>query len=256
MMTRGIYCYIDKKTNKIVYVGKDSYINRNMRHKAHYRKSLYNDQPINKILQNNLDRYEYRVLEEGDFSEKELNNLEINYISRYNPFFNFTKGGDGALGYKHTEERKKFFSKNNPMKSPKQRERMRKDNPMKNPDIVNKMLQTKRERGYFKPENNPMYGKHHSEETKRKISVTNKGRTYSEEEKNQISLSVSKSRNTSGYYRVVKERSKRVNQGFLWTYSWVDKDKKRKKLQSIDIEKLRKKVEARGLPWFKMDTVS
>lgn len=30
----GIYAYIDKKTNKIVYIGKDSHIYKNSRNKA------------------------------------------------------------------------------------------------------------------------------------------------------------------------------------------------------------------------------
>ena len=33
-MSKGIYAYIDKKDNNIVYVGKDSNIHKNKRHKA------------------------------------------------------------------------------------------------------------------------------------------------------------------------------------------------------------------------------
>ena len=36
-MSLGIYCYIDKKDNKIVYVGKDSNIDKKRRHKDHHK---------------------------------------------------------------------------------------------------------------------------------------------------------------------------------------------------------------------------
>ena len=60
---KGIYCYIDNKTDEIVYVGKDSKINKhNNRHYQHTRKCNYNHQIINKIIQNNPSRYSYEVL--------------------------------------------------------------------------------------------------------------------------------------------------------------------------------------------------
>ena len=49
-MTRGIYTYVDKKSNEIVYIGKDSNIDTNERHKQHFQPSKYNEQPINRIL--------------------------------------------------------------------------------------------------------------------------------------------------------------------------------------------------------------
>jgi hypothetical protein len=41
------------------------------------------------------------------------------------------------------------------------------------------------------PENNPMYGKHHSEETKKKISEAQKGRVFSEETRQKMSIAQS-----------------------------------------------------------------
>lgn len=101
---KGIYCYKDLKNNKIVYIGKDSHIEKDKRHKQHMARSHYNNQPFNRALQNNSSRYIYSRLKEGNFSEKLLNALEILYIRRYNPKFNFTKGGDGVLGLKQTHE--------------------------------------------------------------------------------------------------------------------------------------------------------
>lgn len=42
-MTNGIYCYLDKETDKIVYIGKDSHIDKDMRHKHHMQKSKKNE---------------------------------------------------------------------------------------------------------------------------------------------------------------------------------------------------------------------
>ena len=130
---KGIYCYIDNKTDEIVYVGKDSKINKhNNRHYQHTRKCNYNHQIINKIIQNNPSRYSYEVLFIGKgkyIDDNLLNNLEIGYIGTYNPKFNFTKGGDGRSG---------VIPWNKGMEFPK--------------------------------ENHPLYGKHLSEETRLKIS--------------------------------------------------------------------------------------
>lgn len=105
----GIYCYVDKKTNEIVYVGKDSHIDTHRRHKDHHRPSAYKLQKINQVLQNNPKRYIYKVLKSWDkvkFHDKLANALEIIYIKRYNPKFNFTKGGEGIIGFKHSKETK------------------------------------------------------------------------------------------------------------------------------------------------------
>lgn len=251
-MTQGIYCYVDKKDNSIVYIGKDSYIHKEMRNKGHYRKSLYNDQPINRILQNNINRYEYKVLEEGNISQKILNALEMSFIQRYNPKFNFTKGGDGTLGYRHTEEYKNFKSKNNPMKHPFQRKRMKENNPMKNPETVKKAFETRKRNGYIplSGENHPMYGKKHSIEAREKMSNSHKGARFIQKQK----IEMSRKKNTSGFYNVSKEKNKRCKQGFIWSYSYIDyTDNKRRKIQSIDIKKLEQKVKEKGLYWEKFE---
>lgn len=97
----GIYCYRDIKTGKIVYVGKDSYIEKDRRHKDHMRPYNYDAQPINRVLQNNPDRYKYEVISKGEYSQKVLNNLEIVFINMYSPRFNFTTGGDGGYVCKY-----------------------------------------------------------------------------------------------------------------------------------------------------------
>lgn len=85
-----------------------------------------------------------------------------------------------------------------------------------------------------KGKNNPYYSNpnnyHHSEESKQKIS---------------------EARNTSGYFRVYKNKNKECKQGFIWCYQYFDNGKN-KRIASVDIKKLEEKVKAKGLPWRKI----
>lgn len=218
-ITRGIYCYIDKKDNQIVYVGKDSNIDKNMRHKQHFQSSKHDAQPINRILQQNPNRYTYQVLVWNVDSQERLNALEIQYIRQLKPKFNFTDGGDGSSGFKHSEESRKKMSENN------------------------------------KGENNPMYEKKHSEETRKKMSESKKGennsmygKTHSEKTKKKISESLSKNLNTTGFYRVYKQKNSRYKQGFRWIYQYFDNNKC-KRISSTDLKKLEQKVLLNNLEW-------
>ena len=120
MVLCGIYCYIDKLTKEVVYVGQDSNIHRNHRHLEHLRYSHYNRQHFNRVLQNNPNRYCYKILSVFNPNHKPqelLNALEISYIKFFGTFrpetgkgFNFNKGGGGSLGKKLSEETKQKIS--------------------------------------------------------------------------------------------------------------------------------------------------
>ena len=139
-MSNGIYLYIDcEKDGEVVYVGKDSNIHKNRRHKQHMSKCNYNAQQINRVLQKNPGRYKYVVFAEGEFSQEELNSMEIEAISVFNPKFNFTNGGEGVSGFTHSAETKAKISEAN------------------------------------KGKNHPMYGKNLSAETRAKMSEAKKG---------------------------------------------------------------------------------
>lgn len=199
---KGIYQYKDLETGDIVYVGKDSIINKKVRYTAHLSPSQYDKQKINRVIQNNPTRYEYSVLySSDDVSESDLNMLEMTFIERYNPKFNFTKGGDGTNGYKHSEETKKKISETHT-------------------------------------------GKTLSEEHKQKLSESHKYKTLSDEHK----IKISKSKNTTGYFRVCKQKDKTCKQGFTWHYRYYE-DGKRKIIGSVSLEKLEQKVKAKGLEW-------
>lgn len=199
---KGIYCYIDSENDKIVYVGKDSNIDKNTRRIAHLAPSAYNAQPINRILQNNPDKYNYRILwKVSDCTDNHLNQMEIYYIRENDPKFNFTKGGDGSFGFEHSEESRKKMSESH----------------------KNKKL---------------------SDEHKRKISETQKGKKFSDEHKRKMSESISKTKNATGFYRVSKQKDNGCKQGFIWLYTYQNK-----KISSVNLLKLKEKVEAQNLPW-------
>lgn len=87
------------------------------------------------------------IYQEQNLSDQKLLDLEVHYIEQYNSYhngYNQTLGGLGSQGYKHSETVRKNQSQ----------------------------LMSEKYQG----ENNPFYGKKHTEETKDKISKKNKGR--------------------------------------------------------------------------------
>lgn len=127
---------------------------------------------------------------------------------------------------------------------------------------------------HFSGENNPMYGKHLSEETKQKISNTLKGRELPKETRVKIidahtnrfvnndksihlrgertleeCIANSKRQNTSGYFRVTKGKNSACKQGFTWCYKYYDENGKQQNITCVDIDKLKQKVLSKGLEW-------
>ena len=107
-----------------------------------------------------------------------------------------------------------------------------KDGVKTNNCIMNLQLLTKSEHHklHSKCENHPMFGKHHSDETRRKISEAKK------------------CENTTGYYRVYKQKNPAYKQGFTWAYQYYE-DGKHRTTSSTDIKKLEEKVRQKGLKW-------
>lgn len=246
-MTMGIYCYIDRKDNKIIYIGKDSSIDIHKRHNDHFYPSNYNYQKINQVLQNNPDRYIYQVLVWDVATQDRLNALEIQYIRHLNPKFNFTEGGEGVLGWRHSEEAK---------------QKMRQPRPS------------------IQGENHPFYNKHHTKETKEKLSQIGKalwedpnsifnsqeyrkklsennsrywsGKKRTEKCKKKISQTLSQKYNKTGFYRVSQEYNKRYKKGFRWAYSYRQ-DNQKKKVSAMDLETLKNRVLEKQLEWRILD---
>lgn len=117
---KGVYGYYDKKNDYYSYIDIDSniddYNNRNYQHNL---KSGYKEQKINQVLQNNPNRYEYRVLIKGNYNRTQLNKIERLLIKVLKTFrydypernvFNFTKGGDGGVKNKYAKIVKSGFT--------------------------------------------------------------------------------------------------------------------------------------------------
>ena len=175
----GVYCYEDTfKDNQIVYVGKDSNIARKQRHRDHTNPSKYNAQKINRILQNNPGRYKYKILKQWEKSNKSpwlADVVEILYIRRHNPKFNFTIGGDGARG----------CTPWNKGVSPSEETRKKISEANKGRQAWNKGKTLSDE--YRKKLSDAHKGIPQSEESKRKKSESLKGRTRPDEVKKKIS---------------------------------------------------------------------
>ena len=189
---KGIYQYRDLKTDEIVYIGKDSHIENNVRHNAHKNPSKYNHQPFNKILQNNPTRYQYEIIYAGNFDDNLLNTLEINSIAEEKPKFNFTKGGDGITGYNHSNESKRKIgeaSKGRKHSEESKRKLSEANKGEKNPNYGKQpTLETRKKLSKAnKGKNHPNYGKHLPKETRHKISESHKGKKLSDETKHKIS---------------------------------------------------------------------
>lgn len=153
---------IYKITNKIngkVYVGQtiQTLNARKNEHKKRARNRanfpLYN--AINKY---GVENFKIVQIDEAD-SLEELNLKEQYYIKHFNSMYpngyNLTSGGAGTLDYRHTDE--------------------------------DKVKMSELKKGMFKGENNPFYGKHHTEEQKAKWRRERKGKKLSEEHKQKIS---------------------------------------------------------------------
>lgn len=99
-----------------------------------------------------------------------------------------------------------------------------------------------------KKQSEALKGYKHSIESRINMSNARRGIVFSEEHKKNISKSKSKAKNTTGFYRVFKDKDSRYSQGFRYVYKWTENGSK-KKLTSVSLDKLQKKVIANGLLW-------
>jgi group I intron endonuclease len=148
--------YVYKILNKITgefYIGKTKH-DINLRFKRHCYLACSGTVThlYNAIRKYGQDNFSISLLEETD--GKLLNEKEIYWIAKLNPTYNMTKGGDGG--------------------------------DMSNSESYWDYMKIRSE--LICGENNPFYGKKHTEETKLKISKSNKGRKLSDDAKKKISL--------------------------------------------------------------------
>lgn len=156
------------------------------------------------ILFENLSKEEAGRKEQELISEYKANNSKFGY--------NLTNGGEGPIGYHHTEEAKErigFASRGNKYalgrirtEEFKQNLREKLTGKIKSKESISKWkesrkgfkhsIETKIKIGESQKGNKNMLGKHHTEETKRKISEHRKGKLISEETRKKLSEAAKK----------------------------------------------------------------
>lgn len=150
---------VSGKDNDMVYIGitcKENPCDRWGCNGVHYKD---NEHFFRAILKYGWENFLHEVLIDG-LTKEDAEKLEIKLIAEYhsaNNHFGYNKALGGNSVGKHTEETKKIISE-------------------------------KARKRFENPKNNPMYGKHHSESTRRKISEKAIGRNVSEETKKKLSI--------------------------------------------------------------------
>ena len=181
-----------------------------------------------------VDNFSFEVIEEVEDSL--LNEREQYWIKEKNSLtpngYNMTKGGEGSIGFSRTqteEEREKRsisvkkFYEDNPEAIEKLRERTlqlwQDENYRKRVTESNKKFYAEHP-DMFKGENNPMYGKHHSEEALKKI------RSHAATRKNKIAQLDKDTLEIIKIYDGIKDAEKALGV----SHGWISKAAKQNKI--------------------------
>lgn len=225
----GIYMFIDNETGNVVYIGKDSHIDVKERINAHYRPSAYDQQQINRVVQNNPERYSPKIYCHVDNID-DLNRIEFDLINLYRPKFNYKHGGQGCF----IDRDFQYTVAKNGFKDGKQgyviKTMFRKDLIQSvHKDYLDDIC-LKLNNGELTPDD-----------------VRNMERTVVQTL--ETKLKRSKATNSSGFYRIRKDFDKTCKQGFLWTYEYYDENKKHKRIKRVNLFDLKKEIMSRKMPW-------
>ena len=210
----GIYV-IQNKINQKVYIGQSWNIQERL---TEHKRNLRLNQHNNQHLQNAWNKYKEENFKFDILCDlswiNELDNIHAQHIlddceilwidyfggANSNNTYNIREGGWGG---KYSEEYCKHLSDSRKGKF------SGKYNYMfgRHHTEETRIKISKNRRGLTSGKNNPMYGKKHSLETKQKISNSLKGRIQSEEEKQKRALSMKKWRESPEY----KQKQKEIN---------------------------------------------
>lgn len=186
--------YIYKITNKInnkIYIGQTTKKRATNRYSQHRYLATHLDQErgisyLHRAMANDgLDNFYFEVIEEID--NQLLNEREQFWIAEYNSLvpngYNILKGGAGTLGYSRPqtiEEREKrrksnqeFFEKHPEAKiaASERTKKLWEDEEYRKKVTESNRKFYQEHPDKFKGENNPMYGKHHTQEALEKIKA-------------------------------------------------------------------------------------
>lgn len=199
----GFIYKITNTINNYNYIGQTTK-GIEQRFKEHLKRS--NNDKSNNKFHNAIKHYgkeNFRVDLVECCEDSDLNEREIYWISYYKKLneaqYNIAEGGyNSPFKYKTSEEIRDIVNKAKKTMSEKSEEELKEihkkfghageSNPNFGGSEKHKLgckMFYKNNPGTHKGKNNPFYGKHHSEETKEKLSDIHKGNCYSEKFKNQ-----------------------------------------------------------------------
>lgn len=179
------------------YIGRDLYNGK--RKNVHKNVSIKLNTKWGKALRKyGYESMEYIILDTIEHNDKFvlntlLNESEMYYINFYNTYkngYNSTKGGNGSVGFKHVYTEEQCKSRSERRKGKKHTEdtkikigkahkgRKKSESQIKKMSIsnLNKIPWNKGIPSNIPREKHGMYGKTHTEESRSKISISNKGR--------------------------------------------------------------------------------
>lgn len=172
----------------------------------------------------------YIIFKDGDKTNLQLSNLELKKQNIIDT--EFGKGYLDNRGYvcvAHKLLHHLVWEKHYGKKVPKGYYIHHKDGNKTNNDINNLQLMSASEHTklHMSKGNHPNYGK--------KLTLDRK-------------ILLSKSRNSTGFFRVSKEYSDKYKQGFTYRYRYLENGKQ-KEIKSVNIDKLKEKVLSKNLEW-------
>ena len=80
-------------------------------------------------------------------------------------------------------------------------------------------------------------------------TTSEKNPFYNKSHKIKSKVKMSKSKNSTGFFRVYKNYDSKYTQGFIYVYRYLDKFGKTCVLKSVDLKKLKEKVINKNLLW-------
>ena len=161
--TWTVYMHLNKFNLK-AYIGITSQeLNKRWKSGWGYQKNIHFWNAIQKY---GWDNFDHIILADG-LTEEDAKNKEQYFIAKYKSNnrefgYNMTEGGEGTIGYKHTEETKELN---------------RIAHLGKTVSIETRQKMSKSHKGKMTGVEHPFYGRKLPEETKRKISESLMGRT-------------------------------------------------------------------------------